>query len=122
MTTPPPPGRPAAPPRQGAADARRRRRLARLARDVWDLRPAIAYVQHELQRLEARTRVRPLSRAEAALASVLRRERATLRRRLRGYATEYERLRPRPAAAPGPARRRRPPGGQSGSEAGHRVR
>jgi hypothetical protein len=103
-----PPVRPAPASDAEAADdaqrRQRRRRLGRLARDLWDLRPPIAYVQYELHRLAARTQARPLSREEVARVRVLRRERAALWRRLRVYALEYERLtRPlgRPAAAPG---------------------
>jgi DNA-binding response OmpR family regulator len=79
--------------REAAAEAHRRRRLERLARDVWDLRPALAWVGHELQTFAAQEAAGRLSPEDAARVAVLRREHDALRRRLRAYQTEYARLR-----------------------------
>ena len=87
----------AAPPskgrREAAAESHRRRRLERLARDVWGLRPASAWVGHELQALAGREAAGRLPPEDAARVAVLRREHDALRRRLRAYQDEYARLR-----------------------------
>ena len=96
----PPEGAPAAGPtpkrrRELAAEAQRRHLLERQARDVWDLRPAIAWIGNELQQLAAREETGRLSPQDAARVTVLRRENEALRLQLRACAAEFERLRRR---------------------------
>jgi DNA-binding response OmpR family regulator len=81
--------------RELAAEAQRRHLLERLARDVWDLRPAIAWIGNELQQLAVREETGRLSPEEAARVTVLRRENEALRLQLRACGAEFERLRRR---------------------------
>ncbi len=88
--------------RELAAEAQRRHLLERLARDVWDLRPAIVWIGNELKQLAEREETGRLAPEEVARGTVLRRENEALRLQLRACAAECERRRRRGHGATAP--------------------